>query len=257
MGIPCRRRILRVSGAAAAIAPAFTNSLSLPGNGIDVYGSYGNNLHTDRTDARTWGWWMKVTDYANFNTVISEVDIGVSPLKGVGIYVRQTAGKLIFSMFGSDTASLVVATDAAVGTGTWDHWAVVKTTGFNGSAITIYKNGSAVPTTTESETITTESTTSSANNSIGRNPAGVSYFKGNIDEFPMFNAALNSTQVAQLYNGGVPVDVSTLSFVANALVWPRFGDTTGDTNSLVKNALNPGTLDLSIFNLVALSTDHP
>jgi len=86
---------------------------------------------------------------------------------------------------------------------------------------------------------------------IGRYNAGQYTFNGNIDEVAVWDSALSAGTIADIYNSGVPTDLSSLSPVA----WWRMGDSAGDTEDgggavtdggtvgTVKNAADPGVND--------------
>src|SRR3989344_7816657 len=78
---------------------------------------------------------------------------------------------------------------------TWHHIAYT----FNGSTLVVYINGSQVASTVRASEngdlgITTQDL------GIGSNSGGGSSFNGSIDEVMIFNATLNSTQIADIYN---------------------------------------------------------
>jgi hypothetical protein len=70
-------------------------------------------------------------------------------------------------------------------------------------------------------------------------------FKGLLDEPTFWSVAFNDSQVAELYNSGVPIDPITHSKKASLLHWYRFGDDiTNDTIPTIKDqrGSNNGTM---------------
>tara|TARA_R110000744_G_scaffold76677_1_gene151837 strand:+ start:886 stop:1647 length:762 start_codon:yes stop_codon:yes gene_type:complete len=61
---------------------------------------------------------------------------------------------------------------------------------------------------------------------MGRN-AGSYAFDGNLDEFAVWDKYLTDADCIEIYNGGTPNDLSTLSMAANLQHWWRMGDPTG------------------------------
>lgn len=83
--------------------------------------------------------------------------------------------------------------------------------------------------------------------SLGSRDGG-QVWPGNLDESTVWNKALSAAEVAALYNGGVPVDPTTLSFGVAAVAWWRHGD--GDVYPTLTD--NIGTSD---GDLTAMETD--
>lgn len=73
------------------------------------------------------------------------------------------------------------------------------------------------------------------------------YFSGVMDEISVWDKALDAAEVTELYNGGVPLDPTSHSAVANNLHWWRCGD--NDTFPVIAD--NQGSSDLTMTNMVA------
>ena len=76
--------------------------------------------------------------------------------------------------------------------------------------------------------------------SIGR--GGTLYFGGNIDEVSVFKKVLTSTEISQVYNSGVPNDISSL----NPFSWWRFEEGSGTTAKDSGSGGNDGTHSTSL-----------
>ena len=74
-------------------------------------------------------------------------------------------------------------------------------------------------------------------------PAGLRRFKGKIHEFIIFGKELDGTsaEISDLYNGGTPIDASTIS--NNILLWYRMGNINFDGSTPIKTIE-----DASIYN---------
>lgn len=151
---------------------------------------------------------------------------GGSGYKIVGGWGENAAGKLralqikggvSFELYGSR-----ITGSTNLSTYTWYHVAAT----LSGNDIIIYLNGSQDGSGTLSRSSFSTSTTyiggETALTADGFNP-----FDGLIDEFSVFNSVLSASQIASIYNSGVPGDLSSLSPVG----WWRMGDGTGDTDS--------------------------
>ena len=110
-------------------------------------------------------------------------------------------------------------TNTSISASTWYHVAVVYTSG----SAQVYFNGADKG----SKSVTTN--TISYNQTVigGMLYSSANQFNGKIDEVSVFHSALSSTNVTDIYNDGVPGDISSL----DPKGWWRNGDGTGDTDS--------------------------
>lgn len=98
----------------------------------------------------------------------------------------------------------VEVVNPSISINTWYHLTIT----YNGSGATMYLNGSSVA--TGSGTIIANTN----NVVIGGGTGGVSYLLGSVDDFRLYNRAINSTEVSQIYagieagGGGSPADIN-------------------------------------------------
>lgn len=77
---------------------------------------------------------------------------------------------------------------------------------------------------------------------------GSNYLNANIDEVAFFGEDVRS-YVADIYNSGTPDDLNNISGVSNPLHYYRFGDTSGDDNTIIKDVGSHTTLyDITLTN---------
>ena len=148
--------------------------------------------------------------------------------------------------------------------GTWKHIVVTFDGASNGLAtstpytLKIYIDGSEV--TTSSGTFSQGGGVADSDGPIepvyvgfGRNPNGFYLRESLIDEFGYWNQELTSTQITQLYNSGVPTDLTTFSPSA-AHVY-RMGD--ADTFPTITDKV--GNADQTMTNMASSNfvTDTP
>ena len=147
-------------------------------------------------------------------------------------YISTQTGYRFYVWNGS---GLVANYNTTPSTGQWYHGAYTR----DGTTGTIYLNGSAVATGTDS---TNYNTTPAPR--IGGPPSGVtaSYLDGKIDEVALFGSALSSSDITAIYNSGTPADLSGYTPVG----WWRMGDGTeagsGTTVYDMSSNSNDGTL---------------
>ena len=114
---------------------------------------------------------------------------------------------------------------APLPTGVWSHVAVT----LSGNTATLYLNGTAVATNT-AVTLRPANLGVTTNNWLGRAQFADPYLNGKIDDFRIYNRALNTTELARLRGVSVPASAPTLAAQAGdgrlALAWsPVLGAT--------------------------------
>jgi hypothetical protein len=108
---------------------------------------------------------------------------------------------------------------------TWTHLAAT----YNGSILTLYRNGVAVGATTVSSTLSPTTGTLQ----IGASQDGA-YFKGLIDEVRIYNKALSATEIQNIYqqDSAIPVQtVTTPTISPNAKLFLSWQDTSGNEDN--------------------------
>ena len=245
---------------------SFINSKSISLNGTNQYVDTNYDTDAGIQGSFTISQWVKPTDGqpSGSSDIIFGVFQSFSPTKlGPTIQVL-TSGKLSFSfMVGSDThtetTDAVVFADGAASS--WTHVAFVWTRVGDSDAGTavFYINGSAVASTatlgnggitgTEQDSISFVSSTFF----IGAFafPFPSNHFPGLIDEVAFFREALSAAGISEIYNSGVPTDLTLggSDFSATNLeLYYRLEDDVTDTT---------GTSDGTAVNSPTFSTDVP
>ena len=153
------------------------------------------NLGIDAAKTRTISAWINTNSLSATQTIFQ---YGTNAAKSRFGFSIDTAGKLYIEYFGRD----IITSSNQITNGSWFHVAVT----YNGGAIEtatntqIYVNGSAVG-ISSSGTSTGSATTGNANYAIGSDRVNTrQYFNGLIDQVRIFNRALDSGEVLQLYN---------------------------------------------------------
>lgn len=144
-----------------------------------------------------------------------------------------------------------VNTDIIVANGitdtNWHHYAVTCTA--SGGTLALYVDGSLVDSTTAP---TTTTNTANGNLRFGSATNNSAHFDGLIDEVAVFNTALSASDVTDIYNGGVPKDISSL----NPLGWWRMGDNDGGTGTTITDQ-GSGSNNGTLTNGATFSTTVP
>jgi len=217
------------------LTPGFNNNFSTLLDGTDDYIDCGNDSGLNLTSAFTLSAWVKQTT-ADDNMVLFR-RTGAN-----GYQIRLNSGT--FNYYGGTGDRNF--TTGLTSTTAWYHLVVTHT----GSSVTGYVDGSQAG-SSYSESITGVATADFLIGKHGTSPTN-RYFNGYIDEVSVWDTALSSSAVSDLYNSGTPSDLTGSS---NLVGWWRMGDYSGDTDSssgnpndgdtigTVKNAANAGTHD--------------
>jgi hypothetical protein len=216
----------------------FSNTKSIALDGVDDYVAVSSSSGLNFTGDFTLSVWIKTNSIGNNQYII---DTSTSGAIGNGYSFRiKTDGKIRFWSYHATQTGIDSTT--ALSAGSWYHIACVHTSTQN----KIYINGSLDATLNWSAGHSTSNTT---NLRIGGSQILAGTFNGKIDEVAFFNSD-QSTNVSDIYNGGLPNNLTSLSPIS----WYRCGD--GDTSpTLTDNGSesNDGTM----ANFTTFSTDVP
>ena len=193
-----------------------TNNYSGVFDGVNDFISIGTiaTLNSS-TDFTVTGWF----NYDTLQTVI--ISSGTSTSARLAIRPESTSSIRVTLMGNIYDVSLGIS--GGISSCTWYHFACV----INGTSLTLYINGSASD--GGSATVSSLSSGWADGLDIGRNTpnwtASPRYFDGKLDELAVFDSALTSTQVADIYNSKLYT-----SFVAMYRLENGVTDETGNYN---------------------------
>ena len=169
--------------------------------------SMGDVLGFERTDSFSYSFWMYLDESSiplSFFMMLIDKSKASTSFQGIELYLSQSTGKLTLGLISDNatTNKLEVESDTAVDLQTWQNIAVTYDGSSNASGVKMYYNGVAVATSTITDALTSTI--------INTEPFGIGaalarsalYFKGTIDELAIFNRALSSTEISNLYNDG-------------------------------------------------------
>ena len=161
--------------------------------------------------ARTFSAWIKTTDTGNYITVIQTGPDSANNNFELGTF----GGFLHFSSW----ATYNITGNVTISDNNW-HFVCIT---FDGSVINGYVDGnSAGPNfTNASANLATIDTPYYIGASATGNSA--KYFNGSISNVAVWNTALTSTQVTEVYNSGVPSNLNNHSAVSSLVSWWQLG----------------------------------
>ncbi|BCV05383.1 MAG: hypothetical protein CM15mV105_290 [uncultured marine virus] len=140
-----------------------------------------------------------------------------------------SSGKVRMALRGTSEIDTGGGSGSDLRDGNWHHIVAVNTN----SDIKLYLDAVLIKTQTGTWTPTT-----TTNDALIGQRAGIPNFDGTIDEVGIFNTALSSDQVIELYNQGVPSNLSTHSANANLAGYWKMGDGTLDEAPLIADQTN-------------------
>jgi|14BtaG_2_1085337.scaffolds.fasta_scaffold10543_3 hypothetical protein len=227
------------------VAP-LSNSYALEFDGLDDYVTMGAPSSLDITGDMTLSIWVNTDQNTQYTGLFSKRN-------GSGrqfyFYLRNDSGNKNLSLqtepSGGSLSSMNTSSNP-VTLNTWHHVATVINSGVT-NGTTIYVDGNAVATGTM-----TLASNSTAPLIIGSSTGTGNFFEGKLDEAAIFNSALSTSDVATLYNSGVPGDISSLSPVG----WWRMGDNDSGTGTTITDQGSGGN-DGTLTNGPTFSTTVP
>jgi hypothetical protein len=230
-------------GQGAKVGSSFSNTKSIELDGVDDFVSLGTASSLEFTSDFSISAWIK--DIGNLNRgIICCSNRSASN----GWQMQRTSTNKVSFYSGARTAT----STTSINTGAWFHVLATweKDTPSEpsfGNRVRIYVNGVLEGTSTRVST-SAPTYTGTIVKEIGFPYGGTNYYRGHIDEVAAFDKLLTSSEISNIYNGGVPNDIASLSPVS----WWRF-EGTGTTATDSGSGGNNGTLE----NSAARTTDVP
>jgi len=222
----------------------FKNAYSVSCDGTDDYISLGPSNDIITSNVFSISMWFKIGDTASGakRIFVSNRDGGATNLR----FVVETNGTLNVGYKNSGGSFQFTLSPSAVDDNNWHH--VVFTT--TASAQVLYIDGSAVTTTTNGFENGASSTVVTT---IGAHVSSAIYANMKADEVATFaGTVLSASDVTDIYNSGVPSDISSL----NPTGWWRMGENDGGTGTNVTDQ-GSGGHDGSLVNGAEFSSDVP
>ena len=194
----------------SVIASGILNVYSMSFDGSNDYIDVGNDSSLAISSNFTISLWINQTTTTAFSYLFDKGGAGSSINYRGGI---NSSNQVYFQINGNSLTSTGTITN-----GTWSHIVLVK----SGTSMNIYIDNNAETPATAPAT----AYTGTENLEIGRQTGGANYLAGSIDEFAIWNTALTSTQVSEIYNAtgtNLTKDLTTVSG-SNLIYWNRMGD---------------------------------
>ena len=221
-------------------------------NGTTQYGTAGNVLNFEYTDACSYSAWFKTT--AGGVILSKQTDLPSAR----GMVLMAYTGVIVFGLVNYNaTNQLQIGTIVnSWADGEWHHVAVTKSTGYtySGGAFHIYGDGEDQALSASHDTLTSTILTTEAFQ-VGRRGVVSSplYFGGGVDEPAIYNVELTADEVGWIYDAGMPNDLKHANAPAGLVSWWNMGEN-------IAGAVVPdqqGSNDITLVNSPTIQTDAP
>jgi hypothetical protein len=138
----------------------------------------------------------------------------------------------------------------------WNHYCVTYDGTGTPAGIKLYRNGIHFPHDIDVDALTGVSTQSAHKMWIGAIEGLSNYTGGWLDEAAFFDVELSLSEVQEIYNSGIPIDLNSHSQAANMPIWVR---PEGIVGSIIPNSADAGSPSetFELKNGMATDTDVP
>jgi hypothetical protein len=226
-------------GSVGSIGNGYTNDLSTSFDGVNDYVDFGDTHQYDTSDAFSVSLWAKVQNTAAQRVFFSK-STNDSNVWGYNLQ-HTSAGKLFIHMR-SDGKLRSHTFTSTIPINTWMHLVLTYAGGANINGARVYLD-SVVEDTPPSGNLA-PSWLSGQSFYVARRSTSF-HLNGNVDEMTVWDKALTSLEVAELYNMGIPTDPTEHSAASNLQSHYRMGD--GDTFPTITD--QQGTADGTMTNM--------
>lgn len=190
------------TGTMTYVTGALSGSYNVPNTHFNFDGSevvdcgLASNLNFERTDSFSVSFWMKASLQGSFQAMVAKFQ-GVAT--GWAVYQNGGANAIAFELANVNNVNDLVVTGGNPFDNLWHHIVCTYSGGSVPSSIAIYQDGVSQTTSTTRNGLT-GSIKSSAHVSLGAlDTSGTSILTGEIDDVRVYNRALSSAEVSDLY----------------------------------------------------------
>ena len=211
---------------------------------MDEYISGGSTFSTvNGATKATWSFWVKPT--LGSSMVLSRVSNTTSTSSFVYMHFVSTTGQL-YAFIGDTTKYSTTGTNL-LSNNVWSHVLICYDgTLANGSKTKVFING--VDSTSSDSTTATSLVNANYPLSIGRrDQTPTYYYNGLMDEIAIWSGTDLRSESSNIYNGGVPFDLSTYSTIPNHYYRMGDNDTWGGSSWTISD--NTGSYNLTSTNM--------
>lgn len=232
------------------VTATFQNVSSLSFNGIDEYADGGDIHNYDVATAFSICGWLRPNNISNNMIFFSKATVDAN-VNGYMLRSNPTTGALFLQMR-TTTVNRNHIFDTALTAASWQFICFTYSGGSDISGASVYRN--AVKNTTSPSGSLSGTMLQGQPFYLGQRNNSFGFYSGKMDEVSIWDKELTQAEITELYNNGVPTDVSNHSASGNLQSWYRID---GDTIPSLTD--NFGSDDLIAVNMTStnITTDVP
>lgn len=185
------------------------------------YVNCGNVLNYEYNQPFSFVFWIKTTTISDY--IFAKME-GSGNYRGYGCYILSS-GKLHILLINVDGSNKIdVDTTTVINNNRWRH-IVITYDGYGIAAgVKCYIDGISDTMTVNFDTLASGSITNSINFNISGRTNGSLTLAGRLGDFSVWNKELSLTEVSEIYNKKVPINLTTASCAADLAAWWRCGE---------------------------------
>jgi len=210
----------------SVVSPPYASTRSFSFDGVNDYFDCGSASYLNGVTQCSISLWINLDTAASSKTPLSTWNYGLSPRGQFAIQTDSSSGSTYGLRFWTpvsttDNNGVARSTGNVFNENTWHHLVIA----YNAGAVQFYKDGSAIS-STGSGSMPTSLVTGDGRLYIGQFGGLGRYWSGNIDEVSIWDSALSSDAVTEIYNSGAPNDLTSLTNASssNLVAWYKMGE---------------------------------
>ncbi len=224
-------------------------------NGIDEYIRFGNAINSIFSQNSAWSisLWVEFNSVSSSRTIIGNRPSGSISLGGFEVALVDSL--IRFGIYRNGGNELLEArADLTLAINTKYHVLITYDGSTTVNGIQIYINGIAQNKINTIDTIENDDDiVNTIQLQIARRDNSTQYMAGFLDELSLWSKALSGPEVSEIYNSGVPNDISQRSDFSQCVLYNRLGETfSGNTYVSVKGP-NGTDVNMTSANRVAVN----
>jgi len=203
------------------VPPPFSNLKSVLFGGVNEFVVVGGVGNFERTTKFSISCWFKTSSAAAEFIVSRQANSGLFP--GWNMFIE--AGQIKAALINNNGTSnrIFIRTNSTFNDSNWHHLVMTYDGSSNTSGLFLYLDGSLEAITVITNALSASILTSANFQISGRDGPNV-VLNGSVDETAIYDKNLSAAEVTEIYNSGIPKDLSSLTTSANLLNWWRMGD---------------------------------
>jgi hypothetical protein len=231
------------------------NSIEFDGVNDRMSAAHSNDLNFERTDAFSFQHWVKFDTVSTSGFIFAKRDSTANVRGWQSFYNTSVNFGPALILSSTNVGNRIFVVGPTLVTNQWYHILWTYDGSSLAAGVTLYLDGVNTAFTTQENTLTGTIQTTVTTQIGNRDGGSSNFFDGHIDEVAVWNIELNSSQVAEIYNGGVVADLEGLSSAGGLVSWWRMGD--GSTYPTIDD--ESGTNPMSMLNMTngSIVTDVP